>query len=128
MTAMILKAPFRLPPGFLAAFGYAGSRRLVALFWEPCGDEACFNDSVSYACGCSDNWLYLRFVRQPEVRQWLDANSINLGNSDEPADHWLIADAEKGDLFAVPEREARAIVRQQQRPQAGKRAGNWGRW
>jgi hypothetical protein len=38
---MLLKAPFRLPPGFLAAFGYPGGRRFVALYWEPCGDEAC---------------------------------------------------------------------------------------
>jgi hypothetical protein len=113
MIAMISKAPFRLPSGFLAAFGYPGRRRLVALFWEPCGDEACYDDGVSYACGCSDNWLYLRFVRQLEVRQWLDANGINLGNSDEPAVHWLIADAETGELFAAPERVARAIVRQQ---------------
>ena len=110
MSAMIVKAPFRLPPGFLAAFGYAGGRRLVARFWEPSGDEACFDDGVSYACGRSDNWLYLRFVRRPEVRRWLDANGIDLGSSDEPAEHWLIADAETGDLFAAPSQVAHAVV------------------
>ena len=47
----MLKAPFPLPAGFLAAFGYSGGRRFVALFWEPCGDEACYDDGVSYACG-----------------------------------------------------------------------------
>jgi hypothetical protein len=113
---MILKAPFRLPPGFLAAFGYPGDRRLVALFWEPSGDEACYDDGVSYACGCSDNWLFLDFIRQRPVRDWLDRQGFNLGNSDEPATHWLIADAPTGDLFAAPERESHAIVRQQKLP------------
>jgi hypothetical protein len=116
---MLQQAPFRLPPAFLAAFGYAGTRRLVALFWEPSGDEACFDDGESYACGLCDNWLYLRFIRQPQVGQWLDANGLNLGNSDEAATHWLIADAETGDLFAAPEREARAIVRSQRVPDLG---------
>jgi hypothetical protein len=116
---MILKAPVRLPPGFLAAFGYPGGRRLVALFWEPAGDEACYDDGQSSACGLCDNWLYLDFTRQPPVRDWLDRQGINLGNSDEPATHWLIADAETGDLFAAPEREARAIVRSQKLPDLG---------
>jgi hypothetical protein len=116
---MLQQAPFRLPPGFLAAFGYSGGRRPVALFWEPSGDEACFDDGVSYACGCSDNWLYLRFIRQPQVGEWLARQGINLGSSDEPATHWLIADAPTGDLFAAPEREARAVVRSQRVPDLG---------
>ena len=107
---MFLRAPFKLPPGFLAAFGYAGGRRLVALFWEPSGDEACFDDGVSYACGMCDNWLYLDFIHQPQVREWLDANGLNLGNSDEAATHWLIADAETGDLFAAPSKQSHAVV------------------
>jgi hypothetical protein len=111
---MLLKPPFHLPPGFLAAFGYAGGRRLVALFWEPCGDEACYYDGVSYACGCCNNWLYLDFIRQADVRRWLDDNGLNLGNSDEPAQYWLIADSLTGDLYAAPRNEAHAIVRQQQ--------------
>ena len=110
---MLLKAPFKLSPGFLLAFGYSGGRRLVALFWEPSGDEACYDDGVSYACGCCDNWLYLAFIRQPQVRKWLDRHGINLGSSDEPAEHWLIVDALTGDLFAALEREAHAIVRSQ---------------
>jgi hypothetical protein len=114
---MLLKAPFRLPPGFLAAFGYAGGRRLVALFWEPSGDEACYDDGVSYACGLCDNWLYLNFIRQADVHRWLDKNRLNFGNSDEPAKHWLIVDALTADLYAAPEREARVIVRQQQLPE-----------
>ena len=36
---MILKAPFRLPPGFLPAFRYRGGQVFVALFWSLGGEE-----------------------------------------------------------------------------------------
>jgi hypothetical protein len=111
---MTLKAPFRLPPGFLAAFGYRHGRRFVALFWEPSGDEACYDDGQSYACGCCDNWLFLAFVRRADVRAWLDGNGVNLGSSDEPATHWIIADALTDNLYAAPRREASGIVHRQQ--------------
>jgi hypothetical protein len=116
---MLTKAPFQLPPGFLQAFGYQGDRRFVALYWEPSGDEACYDDGVSYACGMSSNWLYLGFVRRPEARRWLDEEGLNLGNSDESATHWLIADATTGDLYAAPQREARQVVQQQHLPEEG---------
>jgi hypothetical protein len=110
---MTIKAPFQLPPGILPAFGYEGGRRFVAFYWEPSGDEACYDDSVSYACGMADNWLYLDFIRQAEVRRWLDEQGLNLGNSDESAEHWLVADAVSGDLYAAPRRETLEIVRRQ---------------
>lgn len=113
----MLKAPFRLPEGWLTTFGYRHGRRFVALYWEPCGDEACFDDGVSYACGMSDNWLYLDFIRQPHVRRWLDENGIHLGSSDEGAEHWLVADATTGELFAAVVREAQGIVRAQSLPE-----------
>jgi hypothetical protein len=116
MTAMLVKAPFRLPPGFLAAFGYASGRRFVALYWEPCGDEAAFADGASSAVGMSDNWLFLGFLHQADVWRWLDENDLNLGSSDEPATHWLIADALTGDLYAAPSRVASAVVRCQKLP------------
>lgn len=106
-----------LPPSFLTSFGYNRGRRLVALYWEPSGDEACYDDGVSSACGSCDNWLYLRLVHQPQVRGWLDANAVHLGNSDEPARHWLIVDAETGEVHAAPLREARSILLQQHLPQ-----------
>lgn len=113
---MTIKAPFQLPPGFLPAFGYRGGRRFVALFWEPSGDEAAYEDGISSAVGLSDNWLYLDFIRQAEVRRWLDEQGLHLGNSDEPAVHWLIADAVTGDLHAASRREALEVVRQQDLP------------
>lgn len=48
---MFIKAPFPIPSGFLRSFGYPGPRRFVALFWTPMGDEACFDDGQSSACG-----------------------------------------------------------------------------
>ena len=98
---MLLKAPFRLPSDFLAAFGYSYGRRFVALYWEPCGDEACYDDGQNYACGMVDNWLYLDFVHQPQVSEWLSAHGINLGSSDEPAQHWIVTDRATGDLYAA---------------------------
>ena len=112
----MLKAPFRLPQGWLRAFGYPGGRRLIALFWEPCGDEACYDDGESYACGMCDNGLFLGFVYQQHVHRWLEEHGLNLGSSDESARHWLVADALTGDLYAAPRREASAIVRQQRLP------------
>ncbi|MBN9521374.1 hypothetical protein J0H58_23110 [bacterium] len=41
---MLLKGPFLVPPTFAADFGYRGRRRFLAMYWSPCGDEACFND------------------------------------------------------------------------------------
>lgn len=110
------KAPFRLPEGWLTAFGYSVGRRFVGLFWEPSGDEACYDDGVSYACGLCDNWLYLGFIHQQHVYRWLEEHALNLGNSDESAQHWLIADASTGELFAAPVRQAHAIVQTQQLP------------
>ncbi len=111
---MILKAPFRLPSSFLPAFGYQGGRRFVALFWEPCGDEACYHDGQNYACGSCDNWLFLDFIRRPDVRRWLDENGIHLGSSDETAQHWLIVDASTDNLYAAPRQDARAILLRQE--------------
>lgn len=113
---MIRKAPFQLPAGFLAAFGYPYARRYVALFWECCGDEACYDDGQRYACGSCDNWMYLDFTRQPDVRAWLDANGINLGNSDEQARYWLVVDSQTNDVYAAPTGEAVRILRTQTIP------------
>ena len=115
----MLKAAFRLPEGWLTAFGYRHGRRYVGLCWEPCGDEASYDDGISSAIGLSDNWLYLDFIRQPQVRRWLDENDLHLGNSDESAQHWLIAEASTGELFAAERREAHVIVRAQRFPGDG---------
>lgn len=109
----MLKAPFQLSPEFLIAFGYRGERRYVGLFWEPCGDEACYDDGQSHACGLCDNWLYLDFIRQPDVKTWFQQNDIHLGNSEEAARMWLVVDANTGEVFAIPCQEARVILLRQ---------------
>jgi hypothetical protein len=114
---MFLTAPFRLSHGFLTAFGYHGAHRLVALYWEPCRDEACYHDGQNYACGLCNNWLYLDFVRRADVCRWFDENGIHLGNSEEPAQHWLIVDSLTGEVHAAPGREALALLRRQQLPE-----------
>ena len=113
---MILKAPFRLPTDFLTCFNYQGGRQFVALYWEPCGDEAAYDDGVSSAIGLSDNWLFLDFIHQADVQRWLDENGIHLGNSDEQARHWLVVDAATCEVYAAPRSEAFRILRTQNIP------------
>ncbi len=113
---MLQKAPFRLPHRFLAKFGYDGRRRFVALYWEPGGDEACYDDGGSFACGMCDNGLFLGLIYQSQVDSWLKENGIHLGDSEREARHWLVADAMTGDLYAAPRREASLVVRTQQLP------------
>jgi hypothetical protein len=113
---MLLKAPFRLPNGFLTSFGYPGRRRFIAIYWEPAGDESCYDDGESSACGMCDNGLFLGFVYQPNVAHWLNENGIHLGDSDREARHWLVTDDQTGDLYAVPCGEASLVVRTQRLP------------
>lgn len=110
---MFLKAPFVLPTDFLAKFGYSLGRRFVGLYWEPCGDESCYDDGQASACGLSDNWLFLAFKRRDDVAAWLSNNGIKLGNSEESAQHWLVVDSQNGEVYAAHWREARqAVIRQ----------------
>jgi len=113
---MILKAPFRVPADFLTAFGYKGNRRFVALYWEPCGDEAAYDDGISSAVGMSDNWLFLDFLHRDDVGRWLDENHLHVGSSDESAQHWLVVDALTNDLYSAPTGEAVRILRTQNIP------------
>ena len=112
----MLKAPVSLPAGWLGQFGYHGWRRFVALYWEPCGDEACYDDGQSSACGMSDNWLYLALIRKPELADWLHGHDIRLGDSEREAQHVLLVDALTGDLYGVERRDARSILLVQRLP------------
>jgi hypothetical protein len=60
--------------------------------------------------------MYLDFIRQAHVREWIDANGLNLGNSDESATHWWLADSTTGDLYAATRRAAFAVVHNQRLP------------
>ena len=114
---MLLKAPVLLPAGWLRYLGYSGHRRYVGLYWTPCGDEACFTDGQTTLCG-ADHWAFLDLIRRPDVRGWLDAHGVHLGNSDEEADYWLIADAATNEVWAAPWMDARLFVSFQTLPTA----------
>jgi len=67
----------------------------VAFFWEPCGDEAMFDDGV---CSADGNWWgFLQFVRHPSVAPWL--SPYDLGSSDGEARHCLLCDLESRNVY-----------------------------
>jgi hypothetical protein len=113
---MFIQAPFPIPSGFLRSFGCPTPRRFVALFWTPLGDESCWDDGQSSACGLSDNHLYLSFLRRKDVWAWRDEHDLNFGNSDEEAIHWLVVDADTGDVYAATVEVARLVVSSQTLP------------
>ena len=104
--------PFALPAGFLRRLGYDHGRRLVGVYWQPAGDEAVFDDGVISLTG-ADPWTYLELVRRPEVEAWLDGQAINLGNSEEPATHWLLVDGWTEQGYVSPATAARDKLRTQ---------------
>ena len=110
--------PFPLPADFLPRLGYPGDRRLVAVWWEECGDELAFADDVTSACGRGDARAYRELVRRSEVAAWMDANKVFLGASDAPATHWLVVDAVSGRAWVAPWRTARQQVIWQEVPEA----------
>jgi hypothetical protein len=88
----------------------------VALYREPRGDEASYDDGVASACGLCDNRLYLELTHQAHAGLWFQENGVHLGNSDEPARHWLVADSLTGDVYAASRSEASQMVYTQQLP------------
>jgi len=92
---MIRQIPVKLPWSFEDALGYPRGFRWVAFFWEPCGDEAMFDDGY---CSTGGNWRgFLAFVRHPSVAPWL--TGYDLGSSENEATHWLLCDLEGRDTF-----------------------------
>ena len=97
---MIRQIPVKLPESFEEALGYPGQLKWVAFYWEPCGDEAMFDDGI---CSGDGNWWgYQAFVDHPNVAPWL--SPYDLGSSDAEATHWLLCDLETREVY-VGERE-----------------------
>jgi len=91
----MLQIPVKLPFSFEDALGYPRGFRWVAFFWEPCGDEAMYDDGY---CSGDGNWHgFLEFTRHPKVAPWLAG--YNLGSSEDEATHWLLCDLESRDVF-----------------------------
>ncbi|MBA7623779.1 hypothetical protein ES703_31178 [subsurface metagenome] len=97
---MIRQIPVKLPKSFETALGYPGDSKWAAFYWEPCGDEAMFDDGI---CSGDGNWWgFLQFVRHPSVAPWL--SPYDLGSSDSEAKHWLLCNLETREVY-VGERE-----------------------
>ena len=109
---MTERGPERSPTNFLRRLGYDHGRRLVGVYWQPAGDEAVFDDGAISLTG-ADPWTYLELVRQPRVEAWLDEHQVNLGNSEEPATHWLLVDGWTEQGYVSPAAAARDKLRTQ---------------
>ena len=103
---MIRQIPVKLPESFEEALGYQGDLRWTAFYWEPCGDEAMFDDGY---CSTDGNWYgFLQFVGHPSVKPWLVG--CDLGSSDGEAIHWLLCDLESRDVFVGERAEVKAFL------------------
>ena len=101
---MLIPLPFQLPASLPEALGYQGGRRWVALYWEPCGDEARVNDfHIDTECFW---WSFAQFTRHPKIRPWL--RGYNLGDSDTEAVHWLLCDFQERTACIGTKEEVRA--------------------
>jgi hypothetical protein len=130
-----LDFPFELPKEFLTRLGYEGyqvpeefrrmareqwgaeippfePRRFVGVWWEPCGDEASWDDGFRSLCG-ADYTVLLEILHHRAISTWMIVKGVHLGSSEEPPYHWLIVDRETGRAFVAPVAIARAIVQSQ---------------
>jgi len=99
--------PVKLPESFEAALGYQGELRWVAFYWEPCGDEAMYDDGF---CSGDGNWFgFLKFVEHPRVSPWL--SDYELGSSDFEAKHWLLCDLESREVYVGEKEEVKSFLK-----------------
>ncbi len=116
MEPQLIPIPIPVPPAPLLehAVGYADDRaaRYLALWWEPCGDEAMVSDGFVTFTG---HWPgYLAFVQHRHVFHHLAA--CPLGSSDEPARMKLIIDLRERKGMVALSREADRFLAAQWQP------------
>lgn len=101
-----------VPPNAASAFGYPGLARHVAFYWEPIGDELCFDDGRIAGTGAWHRFLQYRVHPRvaPSIGGW------NIGYSDEEADHWLLLDTVAGRAWVASIADARAFLASQHPP------------
>jgi len=106
-----LKIPVPPAPVLEQAVGYRNYRgaRYLALWWEPCGDEAMVSDGFVTFTGLCPG--YLAFVQHRAVHPQVAA--YNLGSSEEPAEYRLVIDLDQRLAFIAPCREAERLVTSQ---------------
>lgn len=103
-----LKIPVPPAPVLEQAVGYRNYRgaRYLALWWEPCGDEAMVSDGLVTFTGLWPG--YLAFVQHRAVHPQVAA--YNLGSSEDPAEYRLVIDLDERLAFIAPCREAERLV------------------
>lgn len=106
-----LNIPVPPAPVLEQAVGYRNYRgaRYLALWWEPCGDEAMVSDGLLTFTGLWPG--YLAFVQHRAVHPQVAA--YNLGSSEEPAEYRLVIDLDQRLAFIAPCREAEGLVTSQ---------------
>ena len=106
-----LNIPVPPAPVLEQAVGYRNYRgaRYLALWWEPCGDEAMVSDGLVTFTGLWPG--YLAFVQHRAVHPQVSA--YNLGSSEDPAEYRLFIDLEERLAFIAPCREAERLVTSQ---------------
>ena len=102
--------PIPIPPSPLLerAVGYQRGEEacFLALWWEPCGDEAMVSDGLISFTG---HWPgYLTYVQHTSVYPHLAA--YNLGSSDFPAEYRLVIDRKARTAFVVPANQAERLL------------------
>jgi hypothetical protein len=103
---MFRQIPIKLPGAFEAALGYRRGLKWVAFYWEPCGDEAMYDDGI--CSGDGHWWGFLQFVRHRKVAPWL--RGYDLGSSDSEAIDWLLCDLENRDIYVGRRREVASFL------------------
>jgi hypothetical protein len=103
---MIRQIPVKLPKSFEEALGYPGHMKWGAFYWEPCGDEAVYDDGQ--ISGDGNWWGFLAFKRHPSVAPWLAA--YDLGSSDSEATHWILCDLESREVYVGERKEVRQFL------------------
>jgi len=110
MENQMIQLNIPVPPAPLLeqAVGYRNCRnaRYLALWWEPCGDEAMVSDGlVTFTC----LWPgYLAFVQHDTVHPHLA--DYNLGSSECPANFHLVIDLAERRAFISPCRQADRLL------------------
>ena len=101
---------FSCPAEFWPAFGYSGTARYVAIWWEPVGDEACYSDGRELVVG-ANWWAYVELVEHNfspcHPAHWL------LGSSETPASCRLVIDRLTEWAWLASPDEAEEVLKQQ---------------
>ena len=110
-TLTVLAIPVPPEPILEQAVGYRNDRNAhyLALWWEPCGDEAMVSDGFITFTG---HWPgYLAYVQHISVHPHLAA--YDLGSSEYGATHWLVIDLHERRASVALRREAETLLANQ---------------